>query len=118
MQSKGYAYEDLAAQHLSAKGYRLKAKNYHTRRGEIDLIFTKGSSLIFVEVRYRKSSKYGSAEESITKNKQTKIIFSAKHYITKYNLWHMNTRFDVITFAPNTPNNELKINWLQNAFST
>lgn len=116
MLSKGHAYESIAEQYLTQKGYHLKARNYHTRRGEIDLIMLDGCTLVFIEVRYRKSNIYGSPEETITKAKQAKIIYSAKHYISKYKLWNANARFDVITIKPNSLNKS-EINWLKNAFN-
>tara|TARA_R110001592_G_scaffold356543_1_gene658629 strand:- start:2738 stop:3088 length:351 start_codon:yes stop_codon:yes gene_type:complete len=115
MLSKGHAYERVAELYLTKKGYTVKARNYHTRRGEIDLIMQDENSIVFVEVRYRKSFLYGTAEETITKTKQLKIIYCAKHYISKFKLWNMNARFDVITIKP-TPNKQLEINWLKNAF--
>tara|TARA_R110001592_G_scaffold140266_6_gene361064 strand:+ start:3746 stop:4096 length:351 start_codon:yes stop_codon:yes gene_type:complete len=115
MLSKGHAYETIAEHYLAKKGYCIRTKNYHTRRGEIDLVMQDADTIVFVEVRYRKNSFFGTAEETITKSKQSKIIFSAKHYIAKFKLWHMNARFDVITIKPiNT--SQLEINWLKDAF--
>ena len=106
----------MREQHLAQKGYTTKARNYHTKRGEIDLVMQINNTIVFIEVRYRKSDTYGSAEASITKAKQAKIIFSAKHYMSKFNLWNMNARFDVITIKPKQ-SNQLEINWLKNAFN-
>jgi putative endonuclease len=116
MLSKGLAYEQQAEDFLSKQGYKPRDKNYHTRRGEIDLIMTSGSTLVFIEVRFRKSNAFGSPEESITKTKRDKIIFSARHYISKNKLWSMNIQFDVITFTGGKPQNQ-EINWLQHAFN-
>jgi putative endonuclease len=117
MLSKGHAYEQQAERFLSSQGYILRDKNYYTRRGEIDLIMTHKSSLIFIEVRYRNNAAFGTAEETITKAKQDKIIFSAKHYISRHKLWHMNIQFDVITLTPDNHKNTVKLNWLKNAFN-
>ena len=115
MLSKGHAYERIAEKYLTKKDHTIKTRNYHTKRGEIDLIMQDGNTIVFIEVRYRKSSLYGTAEETITKTKQSKIIYSAKHYIAKFKLWNMNARFDVITIKPNS-SNQIEINWLKNAF--
>jgi putative endonuclease len=117
MLSKGHAYEQQAADYLIKQGYRLRDKNYFTRRGEIDLIMTCGCNLIFIEVRYRKHNAFGSPEESITKHKRDKIIYSAKHYISRNRLWHMNIQFDVITFSTQRGEKNLEPNWLQHAFT-
>lgn len=116
MLSKGRKYETLAEVFLAAHGHTLKAKNYHTRRGEIDLVMLDGQTLVFVEVRYRNNIQFGTPEETITHTKQTKIIYSAKHFMTKFNLWHLNARFDVITIKPSRTNKP-EINWIKNAFN-
>jgi putative endonuclease len=116
MLSKGHAYERIAEQFLSKKGYLTKTRNYHTKQGEIDLVMQNNNTIVFVEVRYRKSNMYGSAEESITKTKQAKIILSAKHYMTKFKAWNMDARFDVITIKPSS-SSQLEINWLKDAFN-
>ena len=67
----GAEAEDLACAWLQARGLRLLERNYRSRRGEIDLIMQDGEQLVFVEVRYRASNRYGSAAESITSAKQT-----------------------------------------------
>lgn len=114
MYQQGRKYEDLAEAYLLKNGHTIKAKNYHTRKGEIDLITMEGDTLVFIEVRYRKSAHFGSAEESVTPTKQAKIIYSARHFINKFKLWHLNARFDVVTIKPS--NRKLEVNWLKGAF--
>ena len=116
MLSKGHAYEKLAENHLRQQGCKIKDRNYRIRRGEIDLIALDNITTIFVEVRYRKSIKFGTPEETITKRKQARIILTAQHYMTKFNLWNSSVRFDTITIKPTT-NGDLEINWIKNAFS-
>ena len=115
MLSKGHAYEKVAEQFLINKGLAIKTRNYHTKKGEIDLIMQDGSTIVFIEVRFRKMSFYGTPEETITKSKQSKIIFCAKHYLAKFKLWNLDARFDVITIKP-SQTNKLEINWIKSAF--
>ena len=117
MRSKGFAYERQAEQFLAQQGYRLRDRNYYTRRGEVELIMTHKNSLIFIEVRYRKNNHFGSAEESITKSKQRKIVTSAKEYINRHKLWHMYIQFDVVTLTHCQQQNSLQLNWLKSAFT-
>ena len=117
MRSKGFAYERQAENFLIKQGYLLRDRNYYTRRGEVDLIMTNNQSLIFIEVRYRKNSRFGSAEESITAAKQHKIITSAKEYINRHKLWNMQIQFDVVTLTPCDKKNTVQLNWLKNAFT-
>lgn len=65
--------ETLASEYLSKKGYNLLEKNYHSRFGEIDLIMKNGDLLVAVEVKTRKSSTFGIAEDSITRKKYQAI---------------------------------------------
>lgn len=65
----GTEAEQLALAFLQSKGLVLVAKNFRTRRGEIDLIMLDNKVLVFVEVRFRSSISFGSAEESITAQK-------------------------------------------------
>ena len=116
MISKGHAYEKLAEKYLHQQGCIIKDRNYHIRKGEIDLIALDNTTLVFVEVRYRKNTTFGTPEETITKSKQNKIKLTAQHYMTKFNLWNCNARFDVVTIKP-TANGDIKINWLKSAFS-
>lgn len=117
MRSKGFAFEKEAERFLTKQGYKLRNRNYYTRCGEVDLIMTKNSSLIFIEVRFRKNNHYGSAEESITISKQRKIISSAKEYINRYKLWDMQIQFDVVTLTLDKEDQSIQLNWLKNAFT-
>ncbi|MGB6837955.1 MAG: YraN family protein, partial [Dehalococcoidia bacterium] len=61
--------ERVAAAHLEAKGYRILARNYRCREGEIDLVAQQGDVLVFVEVRARRGEGAGTAAESVTQVK-------------------------------------------------
>ena len=72
--------ECLAEQHLLAKGYRIRERNFRIREGEIDLIAEIGGTLVFVEVRARKGARMGTAIESLTPAKQRRLIVLAEAY--------------------------------------
>ncbi|MCL6437303.1 MAG: YraN family protein [Rubrobacteraceae bacterium] len=74
--------EDLALRHLVQEGYELLARNYRTRRGEIDLIVRRGATLVFVEVKLRRGVGFGEPLESITPRKQERIRSAASHYLS------------------------------------
>lgn len=131
-QQQGDFYENLALTHLQNHGLTLLAKNWHYKNiGELDLVMLDGtrkmSCLVFVEVRQRKIANFpqnfGTAEDSITPNKQRKIIKTAQAFLTYFNDFsqqdfnHFNdfdTRFDVVTFSTN--NHETQIDWIKGAF--
>ncbi len=103
--------ETLALSHLKKLGLTLVTQNYHCKFGEVDLIVNDENTLVFVEVRFRKSDRFGSALESVTKSKQEKIVTTARHYIAKHRLGESRPiRFDVIGITANN------IEWIKHAF--
>lgn len=107
----GLAAEQLAATFLTSKGLKMVMKNYHCRFGEIDLIMQEGNTLVFVEVRLRTNSQFGSAGASITVQKQQKLIITAQHYLQQHG--SKPCRFDAILM---TKADAEHIEWVRNAF--
>ena len=109
----GDAAEDEALLYLQQQGLRLVTRNYRTPGrggGEIDLIMrAPDGTLVFVEVRRRKSSVHGSAAASVGRGKQRRVVLAAQHY-----LLHLRSlppcRFDVIEVTPEG------CHWLRAAF--
>ena len=97
--SLGTVYESLAAKHLTETGCRILEKNYRCKFGEIDLIALSGTTLVFVEVKYRHSKISGFAAEAVSFPKQRTISKVADYFCLK-NRIPENTpcRFDVIAF--------------------
>ena len=106
----GKKAEDVACSFLQRNGLSLVQRNYHCRYGEIDLIMQDSDTLVFIEVRYRSSIKFGSAAESVDNNKQRKLAFTANHYLQKHPT-NQPTRFDVVALAP-----QQQPEWITNAF--
>lgn len=77
----GQAAETRALVFLLAQGYQLVARNWHCAHGEIDLIMCSGSTLIFVEVKYRRHTTFGGVAYSITPSKLTKLQRSVEQYL-------------------------------------
>ncbi len=109
----GRKAEDYALAFLAQRGLKLLARNYRSRYGEIDLILQDQSTLVFVEVRCRTSSRFGGALESVDRRKQNRLIQSAKHYLVSH---HRDTpiRFDVLALTPTPEGFELE--WIRDAF--
>jgi putative endonuclease len=111
----GKRAEAMARLHLEKQGYILLVQNYRSKLGEIDLIMEDNSDIVFVEVRYRRRSDFGSAMESIDQRKKNKIIKTAMFYLQQKNwFYHKNSRFDVVTLQP--VNGKLHLDWIKNAF--
>lgn len=99
----GDAAEDAALLHLQAAGLRLVQRNFRTPGrggGEIDLIMREpDGTLVFVEVRMRRSQRHGGAGASITATKQRRLVFAARHYLLRL-AQIPPCRFDVILISP------------------
>lgn len=105
---------ELRAQHyLERQGLRTLQRNYYCRAGEIDIIMLHRDTLVFVEVRYRRQTRFGSAAESVTRAKQKKIIRAASHWLSSQNRHDTPCRFDVLTL---TGEGEAQIEWITDAF--
>lgn len=110
--SVGKKYEEMAQEYLKMKGYNILDVNYYCKYGEIDIICEKNGELIFVEVKYRSSLKYGEPIDAVNYMKQRRICKSSMYYVIthKYSE-NTNCRFDVIGI-----NKENKIMHYENAF--
>ena len=95
---KGRAGEDLAAALLEQKGYRILARNFHCRGGELDLVAAKEEILAFVEVRTRRSGAMVSPAESVTAAKRKKVVTAAYAFLEEHpDLQQiMQPRFDLV----------------------
>jgi putative endonuclease len=107
----GHQAEQLALDYLQSCGLRLLERNFRGRFGEIDLIMQEGKTLVFVEVRLRKSKGFGGAEASITSAKQNKLRLTASQYLQRYG--EQACRFDTI-FLDEL--NRQNIVWVKQAF--
>jgi putative endonuclease len=109
----GDAAEAEALRHLQKQGLRLLQRNYRSPGrggGEIDLIMASpDGTTVFVEVRSRASSAHGGAAASISFFKQRRIIFAARHYLSRQPRTPP-CRFDVVLVEP------AGVQWLKAAF--
>ena len=108
MNERGQAAEARALAWLQARGWLCLARNYRCRQGEIDLIMQDGDTVVFVEVRQRRSARFGGAAASVGTTKQRRIVFAARHYLLRLRT-PPPCRFDVVLV-------EDQIAWLQAAF--
>jgi putative endonuclease len=88
--------EDLAAAYLQERGYRIVARNYRCLFGEADIIARDGETLVFVEVKSRKSETFGHPQEAVGIAKQKKLSRISLCYIQEKRLEICEARFDVI----------------------
>lgn len=91
--------EDLAAVFLMSKGYRLLARNWSCRLGEIDLIAEKKGVVHFVEVKTRKTLQYGNPEEAITATKLRHLCRAVQAYISSSKRPPQNYQIDALAIT-------------------
>jgi putative endonuclease len=106
----GTRAEKLAAQFLAARGLTIVERNFRRRCGEIDLVARHGDTLVFVEVRLRRSRGYGGAAASITAAKRARLVAAANLYLARLRD-APPCRFDAILLDALDP---ARIEWLTN----
>lgn len=114
-QRRGGRYEELAREHLRRAGLRPLERNYRARGGEIDLICLDGQTLVFIEVRFRRSRRHGLAVETVSPAKQRRLLNTATLYLQCKNLYgRVRCRFDVVGVA--LDDGKPVFHWIRNAF--
>jgi putative endonuclease len=108
----GHAAEALAALHLRDRGLSIVERNVRSRHGEIDLVARDGATLVFVEVRLRRPGRFGTAADSITATKRTRMVAAARAYLAGLPRTPP-CRFDVVLLDGLDPG---RIEWLRGAF--
>jgi putative endonuclease len=113
----GRQWEQVAESFLRSRGLRFLERNYRCRLGEIDLVMEHADQLVFVEVRYRRSSAHGDGAESIGSRKQRRISSAAASYLGRHPGYSTRVcRFDVVSIGGNP--DQASIRWIRNAFES
>ncbi len=115
---RGFDAEKACCEFLQNRGLKLLDRNYHGRRGELDLVMQDESTVVFVEVRYRSNNSFCSAAETITASKQKKLRLTAAQYLQQETRLS-NGRFDVVAMTRKVRNNgedNYAFEWIKNAF--
>lgn len=115
--SIGNHAEQAALDYLKRRGLKLVTRNYACRSGEIDLIMRDAGTLVFVEVRFRRSRDHASGAESVTRSKIRKLLRTAEVYLhTHQPSPDQSCRFDVVSVSMDPEN--YSIDWITEAFTT
>lgn len=114
-QRLGDQAEALARDYLAQQGLTLRRQNFSCRLGEVDLIMQEGNTCVFVEVRLRRSRRFGGALASVTRQKQQRLIHTANFYLQHERL-SSPCRFDVITLMLDTEDQPCIDQWVRDAF--
>lgn len=95
---RGAVFEKFAEKTLVSLGFKILARNFYSKRGEIDIIAQKGDIIAFVEVKARKQDSMVSGFSAVTPHKQRKIIATALWYL-KTHPCDLQPRFDVFSIV-------------------
>jgi len=107
--------ERIACDFLGENGYQILEKNYRCPNGEIDIVARQADTLVFVEVRTKKSRRFGSPEESITPAKMEKLRTLAQYYRQEHENLPLNWRIDVVAIEMEKSCRVTRIEIIENA---
>lgn len=114
-QQFGRSAEELAEEWLRKKGYRILERNLRVCGGELDLIARHHDTLVFIEVKGRRTDQFGGAPYAIDARKKRQIIKLASYYLSQHGLSNQVCRFDVILITGTTQGSP-KLTHLEQAF--
>jgi putative endonuclease len=114
-QRLGKIGEQAVAKFLKKYGYKILAQNYRCKLGEIDIIAKDGQVLVFIEVKTRSGTSYGSPAAAVTIRKQRQISKAAQCYLAEHSLFESPARFDVVSVLCDHNNNH-HFDHINNAF--
>ncbi len=110
----GQIAENLAADYLAKKGYRILVRNFRFKKAEIDIIAEKDNLIIVTEVKARSTDFFILPHEAVTKAKIKSIVMAANHFMEEFNK-DQEVRFDIISVLPDKTG-KLTIEHIPDAF--
>lgn len=113
--SRGRKAEELASTRLQRLGLRLATRNYRSPFGEIDLVMQERDTLVFVEVRYRSNTAFGTPAETVDRRKQARLRATAEHYLQNTPRASKKAcRFDIVAITGDGEDGNFR--WLRDVF--
>ena len=113
---RGQIGEAAAAAFLAEQGMQIIKRNYRCPLGEIDIIARDGRELVFVEVRTRSSSTFGTPKETVDQRKQMRLRCLAAYYLSRPGLDKQPCRFDVVAVCLDRREKVAKLEHIRGAF--
>ncbi len=108
--------EDRAAQYLARRGYRIAARNVRAGGVELDLVATRGPVIAFVEVKTRRTSRFGTPEEAVDAAKRARLVRGAAAWLREHARGSRRIRFDVVAVRNCATTNAWQIRHWEAAF--
>ena len=106
--------EDIAVEYLKRADYRIIERNYRCIFGEMDIVARDGDTTVFVEVKSRRSERFGEPQASVGPAKQKKLSMIALNYLKDRGLLNCNARFDVVAIKFSSAGTNVEL--IPNAF--
>ena len=106
--------ESMACDELERLGYRIVARRYRSRFGEIDVVADDEGTVVFVEVKTKTDSSFGDPAEAVTLQKQRRLVSMGEDYVASHRLDDTPCRFDVVSILFGDGNPLIEV--YQNAF--
>jgi putative endonuclease len=113
-QQLGQLGEDTAVKILEARGYAIVDRNWRCPAGEVDIVARCNSVWVFLEVRTRRGSAFGTPEESLTQAKLDRMLSVAEHYLASHDLHDVDYRLDLIAIEVDHADNIVRLDILEN----
>lgn len=113
---QGQRGENIAADFLERRGFTIVARNFRCRSGELDLVARQNDLLLVIEVKARNGRSHGRGAESVTWQKQQKIVRATQYYLATRGNGREHVRFDVLEVDLAAPERDPL--WYQSAFET
>jgi len=108
--------EEQAAKYLQKRGMKLLSAGYRTRFGELDLVMEDRKTVVFVEVKLRRSDAFAPAMEHVDRHKQQRLRTTAELWLSQHDP-EVSCRFDVVeVYAPEGEKGPVTIRHIENAF--
>lgn len=111
--------EAVAARWAEAQGMIVLARNHCCRLGEVDLVLRDGGTLVFAEVKTRRSARWGSGLEAVSPRKRLRVVLAAQDWLWKSRIppdaWPC--RFDVVDVRPGSRGGGPFVRWVRDAYT-
>lgn len=108
--------EDTAERYLKKHGYRIIEKNYKTPSGEVDIVALDKGTVVFIEVKTRRSDEFGPPELSVNSRKRQKIIKAAFHFLSNKRIKDTPCRFDIVSITESADRKDKEVKIIKDAF--
>ena len=107
--------EEKALRYLIDQGYQLLTRNWRTREGEVDLVMNLDSTIVFIEVKTRKTDRFGPPEEGITRGKKERLRKTSRAYLQENDYENRDWRIDVVAIEATRSGEITRLDHYENA---